>query len=104
MERERRRQMCATREIPEEGEGSSGIDGYDGEVEGGVGAKDDEESGNEVLHHLGGPLPETQQTLVKNMIFLLSKLRHLDNLMEMMRPGWATSYSLMLNSSSKVMK
>ena len=95
--------MCATREIPEEGEGSSGIDGYDGEVEGGVGAEDNQESGNEVLHHLGGPLPEAQQTLV-NMNFLLSKLRHLDNLMDMMRPGWATSYSLMLNSSSKMMK
>ena len=38
---------------PEESEGSSGIDGYDREVEGGVGAEDDEEGGEEVLHHLG---------------------------------------------------
>ena len=66
LERERRRQ--ATRDAPEEGEGSSGIDGYDGEVEGGVGAEDNQESGNEVLHHLGGPLPETQQTLVNMTI------------------------------------
>ena len=54
-----RRDMCA-RKGPEEGESSSSIDGYDGEVEGGVGAEDDQESGDEVLHHLGRPLPETQ--------------------------------------------
>ena len=51
--------MCASKG-PEEGEGSSSVDGYDGEVEGGVGAEDDQESGNEVLHHLSRPLPEIQ--------------------------------------------
>ena len=54
-----RREMCASKG-PQKGEGSSSVDGYDGEVEGGVGAEDDQESGNEILHHLGRPLPETQ--------------------------------------------
>ena len=51
---------------PEEGEGPSGIDGYDGEVEGGVGAEDGQEGGEKVLHHLGRPLPE-KNTLAKNI-------------------------------------
>ena len=36
----------------EEGEGASGIDGHDREVQRGVGGEDDQEGGQEVLQHL----------------------------------------------------
>ena len=42
----------------EEGEGASGIDGHDREVQRGVGGEDDQEGGQEVLQHLAWPLPE----------------------------------------------